>query len=119
MKDDRLHLLHIVECIDRIESYTREGRDSYLADRKTQDAVVRNLQTLAESTQRLSPGVKAHHVGIDWVAIAGLRNVLVHDYLGVNQIRVWEIVENYLPDLKQKIAAIQRELDAGSNGVSS
>lgn len=112
MKDDRLHLVHIRECIERIQAYTAEGRDFYLTDRKTQDAVLRNLQTLAESTQRLSPALKTHHPEIDWVAIAGLRNVLVHDYLGVNQVRVWEIVQQSLPDLKHKISAIRAELDA-------
>lgn len=110
MKDDRLYLVHMMECIERIEDYTAEGRESYLADQKTQDAVLRNLQTLAESTQRLSPALKSSHPEIDWVAIAGLRNVLVHDYLGLNQVRVWEILERSLPDLKQRISAMQSEL---------
>ena len=48
MKDDRLHLIHIVECVSRIELYTAEGKDAFLRDGKTQDAVLRNLQTLAE-----------------------------------------------------------------------
>jgi len=119
VKDDRLYLLHIVESMERIAAYTAGGRDSYLSDRKTQDAVVRNLQTLAESTQRLAPDLKARHPEIDWVAIAGLRNVLVHDYLGVNQVRVWEIVEQSLPGLKHKVSAIQRELDAKNSGAPS
>ena len=48
MKDDRLYLIHIRECIARIEEYTREGRETFLADHKTQDAVIRNLQTMRE-----------------------------------------------------------------------
>jgi uncharacterized protein with HEPN domain len=54
VKDDRLYLVHIGECIARIEQFTSEGKDAFMADAKTQDAVLRNLQTLAESTQRLS-----------------------------------------------------------------
>ena len=56
MKDDRLYLLHISESLERIEEYVAEGREAFFADRKTQDAVLRNLQTLAESSQRLSSG---------------------------------------------------------------
>ena len=54
MKDDRLYLIHVHESITRIEEYTAEGREAFFADTRTQDAVLRNLQTLAESTQRLS-----------------------------------------------------------------
>jgi len=94
MKDDRLYLVHILECIDRIERYTAEGKEAFMADEKTQDAVLRNLQVLSESIQRLSAGLKATHPEVDWRGISGFRNVLVHDYLGINLIRVWEIVED-------------------------
>ena len=106
MKDNKLYLIHILECISRIEQYTAEGKDTFLADTKTQDAVLRNLQTLSESTQRLSPEVKAAHPEVDWERIAGFRNVLVHGYLGINMVRVWEIVEHGLPELKQRVEAI-------------
>ena len=53
MKDDRLYLIHIRECMNRIERYTADGKEVFFTDPKTQDAVLRNLQTLAESTQRL------------------------------------------------------------------
>ena len=54
MKDDRLYLIHVRECIERIEQYTLGGKDAFFTDAKTQDAVLRVLQTLAESTQRIS-----------------------------------------------------------------
>jgi uncharacterized protein with HEPN domain len=111
MKDNRLYLIHIQECLTRIELYTVEGKDAFLTDIKTQDAVLRNLQTLAESTQRLSDELKAAHPDIDWRRISGFRNVLVHDYLSVNLIRVWEIIERNLPDLKGKILLILQELE--------
>ncbi len=111
MKDNGLYLIHIQECLTRIELYTVEGKDAFLTDIKTQDAVLRNLQTLAESTQRLSDELKAAHPDIDWRRISGFRNVLVHDYLSVNLIRVWEIIERNLPDLKGKILLILQELE--------
>jgi len=64
---------------------------------------LRNLQTLAESSQRLSEQLKASRPEIDWRGIAGLRNILVHDYLGISLPRVWEIVEVFLPQLKTAV----------------
>jgi uncharacterized protein with HEPN domain len=106
VKDDRLYLVHIGECITRIEEYTVEGKGNFLADRKTQDAVLRNLQTMAESTQRVSVDLKAQHPEVDWAGVAAFRNVLVHDYLGLNLTRVWEIIERHLSELKEKTARI-------------
>ena len=109
MKDDTLYLIHILEGIGRIEQYTAEGKGAFLRDTKTQDAVLRNLQTLSESTQRLSAALKAGHPEIDWVRVGGFRNVLVHDYLGINFVRVWEIIQNGLPQLKAAIEKILRD----------
>ena len=114
MKDDRLYLVHILECIDRIERYTAEGKKAFMADERTQDAVLRNLQVLSESTQRLSANLKADHPEVDWRGISGFRNVLVHDYLGINLIRVWEIVEDDLSELKDGIYNILLDLGGGS-----
>jgi uncharacterized protein with HEPN domain len=73
-----------------------------------QDAIVRNLQTLSESTQRLSDEIKETESEIDWFRIAGFRNVLVHDYLGLDIERVWNILKKDMPILKK---AIQRMLE--------
>ena len=103
MKDDRLYLIHIKECIDSIGLYTKPGKEAFFADKKTQDAVLRNLQTLAESTRRLSDAIKTQHPDVDWRSIAGFRNVAVHDYLGIDLNQVWDIVEKDIPNLQRKI----------------
>jgi uncharacterized protein with HEPN domain len=110
MKDDRLYLIHISECIARVESYVSGGRDEFLDSPLIQDAVIRNLQTFAESTQRLSEELKSRHSEIDWRRISGFRNVVVHDYLGVDIAYVWQIVEQELPVLKHTIEAMLDEL---------
>jgi len=110
MKDDKLYLIHIGECIQRVETYVAGGRESFATSTLIQDAVLRNLQTLAESTQHLSNALKAAHPEVNWRDISGFRSVLVHDYLGVDMDRVWEVVQRDLPDLKRKIAAILKEL---------
>ena len=109
MKDDRLYLIHIGECIDRILRYTVGGRDAFLRDSMVQDAVTRNLQVLAESTQRLSDGVKARRPEVDWRAVAAFRKVVVHDYLGLDIPQIWAIVERDLRPLKQAVEAALRD----------
>lgn len=106
MKDDKLYLLHILECLDRIDRYVSEGKGQFMADTKTQDAILRNLQVMAESTQHLSAELKAVHPEVDWRGIAGFRNILVHDYLGISLTRVWEIIEGPLHELKDNINMI-------------
>jgi len=68
-----------------------------------QDAVIRNLQTMAESTTRVSDELQEEHPEVDWLKIRGFRNVLVHDYLGVDLERVWNILENELSKLKNAV----------------
>ena len=101
MKDDRLYLIHISESIAKIDSYTA-GLDftSFKEKIIVQDAVLRNLQVLAESTQRLSDEFKLRHPDIEWYKIAGLRNILVHDYLGIDLETVWVTVSRKLQELK-------------------
>ncbi len=106
---DRLYLDHILSRIDRIVRYTEAGRDGFLRDEKTQDAVVRNVQTLAESTQRLSDEIKARNPEIDWRAISGFRNVVVHNYLGLDPEQVWAIVEHDLPVLRDVVVRMRAE----------
>ena len=104
MKDDQLYLIHISECIQRIEKYIGEGgRDAFMASDLIQDAVIRNLQTMAESSTRVSDELQEEHPEVDWLKIRGFRNVLVHDYLGVDLERVWNILENELSKLKNAV----------------
>lgn len=109
MKDDRLYLIHIDECIKRIESYTAGGYEDFISSELIQDAVLRNLHTLAESTQRLSSGLKDRYPDVDWAGIAGFRNVIVHGYLEINMERVWAVLEHDLPEFKQVIEALLAE----------
>ena len=112
MRDDRLYIDHVLDCIRRIEEYCQDGEEAFRASELIQDAVLRNLQTLAESTQRIGDRLKALHPEVDWRAIAGFRNVLVHDYLGINLVRVWEIVSVHLPVLGTQMEAIRQQANS-------
>lgn len=108
--DDRLYITHVLDCIDRIERYTTEGQASFFRSDLIQDAVARNLQTLAESVKRISAERKCAHPEVDWRGVTGFRNILVHEYLSISLARVWEIVSLDLPVLKEQMAAISRDL---------
>jgi uncharacterized protein with HEPN domain len=111
MTDNQAYLEYIRECIERINEYTYQGREVFLANSMIQDAVLRRLQTLAESTQRLSDDLKTRVTEVNWRSISGFRNVLVHDYLGGIDLNiVWDVIEQDLPDLKEKIEVILQEL---------
>ena len=104
MKDDKLYLIHIDECLERIESYIKDiDKKAFMDSTLIQDAVVRNLQIMSESTQRLSDNLKDDHPEINWFKISGFRNVLVHDYLGVDVERIWTILLKELPILRKAI----------------
>jgi uncharacterized protein with HEPN domain len=104
MKDERLYLIHIKECIERIESYIGNAdKRKFLNSTLLQDAVIRNLQVLAESTQRLSDEAKDRRQDIDWYKISGFRNILLHDYLGLDLDTVWNIVVKEMPVLKKAV----------------
>ena len=109
MNRDRLYLLHISECISRVEVYVAQGQASFVDSTLIQDAVIRNLQTLGESARNLSEQIRSSHPDVDWRGIMGFRNVVVHDYLGVNLVRVWEVVELHLPALKTQVEAMLSE----------
>jgi uncharacterized protein with HEPN domain len=111
MKDDSVYLRHILECIRRVEEDSAGGRERFLTSHTLQDAVVRNLQTMAESTQRLSDDAKEQYPEIDWYRIAAFRNVLVHDYLGVDLENIWKITQQDVPELKNVV------LEMLKNGV--
>ena len=103
---DRVYLEHILECLIKIRDYTKTGHEHFLEDDLIQDAVLRRLQTMAESTQRLSDDFKIRVTEIDWRALSGFRNVLVHEYLGGIDLEwTWDIIENYLPDFEKVIVA--------------
>ena len=69
-----------------------------------QDAVLRNLRVLAESSQRLSSDLKAAWPQVEWIRIAAFRNVLVHDYLGVDLERIWEVTQRDVPELQKTVS---------------
>lgn len=106
MNKDRLYLESIRDCLERIGEYTAGGEQTFLASRLIQDGVIRNLEVIGEATKNLSSELREANPGVPWRQIAGMRDVLIHDYLKVNLTRVWRTVEWDLPPLQ----AVLRQL---------
>ncbi len=109
MKDDQLYLIHILECIEKIQSYAKEGRSAVAKSSMAQDAIIRNFEIIGEAAKRVSPTLRHKTPDIPWKTIAGLRDVLIHNYMGINFDQVWLIIEEKLENLKQKISDLVKE----------
>ena len=106
------YLADMREAIVRIQGYTSAiTYGQFLADSKTQDAVIRNIEILGEAAKHLPPTLTGTHQDIAWKSIAGMRDKLVHDYFGVNLDILWDVVTTKLPVLLKQIDDIVHEID--------
>jgi len=111
MRRTSLHLLDdIKEAIGKIDEYaTGLSFEQFLADRRTQDAVVRNFEIIGEATKNLPDDLKNRYPVINWKRITGLRDVMAHGYYRVDYEVLWEVIMNHLPAFKKDITKIIRE----------
>jgi len=110
MRDDHERLLDIREAIERIEKYAGQGRETFEHDELVQTWIVHHLQIIGEASRTLSSDLRDQHPEVPWSKIIGMRNILVHDYFGIDVDVVWSVVEHDLPDLVHHIEAILQEL---------
>jgi uncharacterized protein with HEPN domain len=103
VKDDGVYLLHILDAIRQIDEYTAPGEEWFFSDRKTQDAVMRNLEIIGEAVKKLSPSLKGAYPEIPWKRISGMRDKLIHEYFGVDLRLVFEAVRTDIPKLERAI----------------
>lgn len=103
-RDSRVYLEDILGAITKIQRYTRDlSCTSFALDDKTIDAVVRNLEVIGEAVKQLPSDLRARHPGVEWQKIAGLRDILIHQYFGIDADIIWDIVESKLPGLGQAV----------------
>lgn len=112
MRDDRERLLDIVEAIDRIQQQADRGREVFESDQLVQTWMIHHIEILGEATRGVSERVRNSYPKIPWRAMVAMRNVLAHDYFGIDLEQVWATVQRDLPPLRERIQAIIRDLDA-------
>ena len=113
MKDSRALFQHIQDSISKIESYTKEGKDRFLAETMIQDAVIRNLEIIGEAVKGIDENTRASYPNIPWKSIAGMRDFLIHAYFGVKLETVWKTVTEDIPPLRSVVSDFL-EKDANS-----
>ena len=100
MKDDRLYLHHMLERCHRINRFIQPGRAAFMASDEMQDAVIRNVEVIGEAAKRVSVEARSRLSSLDWRAICGMRDVLIHDYIGVDLDEVWNVASTRIPELQ-------------------
>ena len=108
-REDREYVQDILDRIQRIETFVASGQNEFLQSVLIQDAVIRNFEVFGEATKRLSPDFRQRYPAIAWRQMAGFRDVLAHDYMGLQLEQIWATIERSLPTLKLQLIAILQE----------
>ena len=95
MSDDRVYLRDILERIDRLEAYTQGGREEFYRSLLIQDGVIRSFEVIGEAVKQLSMELRENYPNVAWRRIAGFREVLIHNYMGLDLDEIWNVVERY------------------------
>ena len=109
IKNAKILLLHVLESIERIEDFAKEvSQDKFLKSEIIQDAVLRRLGIIGEAVKNLPENFKKKHPKVEWKKIAGTRDILVHEYFGVDLKLTYKIIKKDIPKLKKNISEILR-----------
>ena len=103
-RDYEIYLKDILEAIAKIRDYTRGlSFQAFADDPKTRDAVIRNLEVIGEAVKKIPPEIRSRAPAVEWKRMAGLRDVLIHEYFRIDQEIVWDLVQNRLPTFEKRI----------------
>lgn len=109
-KNPEILLGHIVESIEEIEKYkSHVTKETFVKMTMVQDAIIRRIEIIGEAVKKLPADFKKKYPSIQWAEIAGMRDVLIHDYFGVNMNVVWKTIQKDIPKLKLQIQDLIEE----------
>ena len=106
MKDDKVYLIHILESIENIQKYNINGKKEFMEFSIIQDATIRNLEIIGEDTKKLSEDLRGDYPQLPFRKMAGLRDILIHNYFGIDLTIIWNVIENELPQIKVELEKI-------------
>ena len=111
MTGDSVYLQHILDSIVKIQAYTAVGEEQFFAEPHWQDAVIRQLEIIGEAAKHVSAEYRVLNPEIPWRRMSGMRDVLIHNYMGVDIAVIWEVSQRSLPELRTQIEAILTHSD--------
>ncbi|MCQ6962494.1 HepT-like ribonuclease domain-containing protein [Methanolobus chelungpuianus] len=110
MKDPSVFIKHIIDSIERIEDFTNnKTKDDFLEDVQLQDATIRRIEIIGEASKNIPEDFKRRYGDVPWSEMARTRDKLIHGYFGVDLELTWDIIQQDLPDLKQKMNHILQD----------
>jgi uncharacterized protein with HEPN domain len=107
----------MMERCHRITRFIRPGREAFMRSEEMQDAVIRNVEVIGEAAKRVSAETRGRLSSLDWKAICGMRDVLIHDYIGVDLDEVWHVALTRIPELQAVLEQFLARSDPGSPAV--
>lgn len=109
---DKVRLLHIVDAINEIESYIQGvDFDSFVKNSMMFNASLRQLEVIGEASNRLSDKLLNDNSTIPWARIIGLRNLVIHEYFGIDDLTIWNVITINLPDLKNAVLVLLDDME--------
>ena len=110
-KSAKIFLEHILDAINLIEEYIKDKKKSeFLESMQLQDSVIRRIEIIGEAIKNIPSDFKGAYKNIPWKEITGMRDILIHQYFGVDLELTWEVIKTDLPKLKKQIISIKIEL---------
>lgn len=111
MKSDRIYILHMIDSMDQISEYTDQiSMAEFKENRLIQDAVVRNFEIVGEAAKKVSIQTKKKFPHIPWKNMAGMRDKLIHNYMGVDLDAVWKTIEDIVPSMRKKLDEVVQSM---------